>query len=245
MDVALHKLPVTIVLDRAGVTGPDGASHHGMWDGSIMQLVPGMKIAAPRDAKRVAELLNEAVEVSDGPTVVRFPKGKVGGEVEATSKLGGMDVLQSPGAGLGPDVLFAGAGPMALMGLEVADRLAGHGIGVTVIDPRWVKPIDEALVGAARQHRLVAVVEDNGRVGGFGDAVSRLLRDHDVDMPVKAFGLPQEFLPHGTRDEVLEAVGLTPQHVARQIIEAVALRSAGDVRETAADAASPERRPVE
>ena len=147
MDVALHKLPVTLVLDRAGVTGPDGASHHGMWDGSIMQLVPGMKIAAPRDAKRVAELLNEAVEVSDGPTVVRFPKGKVGGEVEAVAKLGGMDVLRSPAEGLGADVLLVGAGVMALTGLEIADRLAGHGIGVTVVDPRWTKPVDEALVG--------------------------------------------------------------------------------------------------
>jgi 1-deoxy-D-xylulose-5-phosphate synthase len=202
-----------------------------MWDGSIMQLVPGMKIAAPRDGKRVAELLNEAVEVSDGPTVVRFPKGKVGGEVEAVAKLGGMDVLRLPGAGLGSDVLLAGAGPMALMGLEVADRLAGHGIGVTVVDPRWTKPIDEALVDAARQHRLVVAVEDNGRVGGFGDAVSRLLRDHDVDVPVKTFGLPQEFLSHGKREQVLEEVGLTPQHLARQITEAVARRSAGDVRE--------------
>jgi len=110
MDVGLHQLPVTLVLDRAGVTGPDGASHHGMWDGSIMQLVPGMKIAAPRDGKRVAELLNEAVEVSDGPTVVRFPKGKVGGEVEAVTKLGGMDVLREPAEGLGPDVLLVGAG---------------------------------------------------------------------------------------------------------------------------------------
>jgi 1-deoxy-D-xylulose-5-phosphate synthase len=243
MDVALHKLPVTIVLDRAGVTGPDGASHHGMWDGSIMQLVPGMKIAAPRDAKRVAELLNEAVEVSGGPTVVRFPKGKVGGEVEAVAALGGMDVLRHPGDGLGPDVLLVGAGVMALTGLEVADRLAGHGIGVTVVDPRWTKPVDEALVVAARQHRLVVTVEDNGRVGGFGDAVARLLRDHDVDVPVKTFGLPQEFLSHGTRDEVLEEVGLTPQHLARQITEAVALRSPGDVRETAT--AATEGQPVE
>src|SRR5207342_3365474 len=209
MDVALHKLPVTLVLDRAGVTGPDGASHHGMWDGSIMQL------AAPRDAKRVAELLNEAVEVSGGPTVVRFPKGKVGGEVEAIAKLGGMDVLSSPAEGLGADVLLVGAGVMALTGLDVAGRLAGHGIGVTVVDPRWTKPVDEALVAAARQHRLVVTVEDNGRVGGFGDAVARLLRDHDVDVPVKTFGLPQEFLSHGTRAEVLEEAGLTPQHLAR------------------------------
>jgi 1-deoxy-D-xylulose-5-phosphate synthase len=139
-----------------------------------------------------------------------------------------MDVLAEPAPGLGADVLLVGAGPMALTGLAVADRLADHGIGVTVVDPRWTKPVDEALVAAARRHRLVAVVEDNGRVGGFGDAVSRLLRDHDVDMPVKTFGLPQEFLSHGTREEVLEEVGLTPQHLARQITEAVARRSAPD-----------------
>jgi 1-deoxy-D-xylulose-5-phosphate synthase len=243
MDVALHKLPVTFVLDRAGVTGPDGASHHGMWDGSIMQLVPGMKIAAPRDAKRVAELLNEAVEVADGPTVVRFPKGNVGGEVDAVAKLGGMDVLRAPGAGLGPDVLLVGAGPMALTGLQIADRLADHGIGVTVVDPRWTKPVDQALPGAARQHRLVAVIEDNGRAGGFGDAVARLLRDSDLDIPVKTFGLPQEFLAHGTRDEILEEAGLTAQQLALQITEAVARRSSAEVREQSAIAT--EGRPVE
>jgi 1-deoxy-D-xylulose-5-phosphate synthase len=240
MDVGLHQLPVTFVLDRAGVTGLDGASHHGMWDGSIMQLIPGMKIAAPRDALRVAELLNEAVEVSDGPTVVRFPKGKVGGEVEAIAKLGGMDVLRSPAAGLAEDVLLVGAGPMALMGLEIADRLAGHGIGVTVVDPRWTKPVDGALAGAARRHRLVATVEDNGLVGGFGDAVARLLRDHDVDVPVKTYGLPQEFLPHGTREEVLEDAGLTSQQVALRITEAVARRSSAEAQEGA-----PEPRTVE
>ncbi len=199
MDVALHRLPVTLVLDRAGVTGPDGASHNGMWDGSILQVVPGLKIAAPRDAARVAELLNEAVALADGPTVLRFPKGTVGGEVEAIAKLGGMDVLRAPGPGAAQDVLLLGAGPMALMCLPVADRLADHGIGVTVVDPRWIKPVDEALVDAARQHRLVAVAEDNGRAGGFGDAVSQLLRDQDVDAPVKTFGLPQPFLAHGER----------------------------------------------
>jgi 1-deoxy-D-xylulose-5-phosphate synthase len=229
MDVALHKLPVTLVLDRAGVTGPDGASHNGMWDGSILQVVPGLKIAAPRDAARVAELLNEAVAVSDGPTVVRFPKGTVGGEVEATGRLGEMDVLREPAEGAGRDVLLLGAGPMALMCLTVAERLADHGIGVTVVDPRWIKPVDEAVVAAARQHRLVAVVEDNSRVGGYGDAVSRLLRDHDVDMPVKTFGLPQQFLEHGDRGEVLAAAGLTPQHLARQITEAVARRAGAEV----------------
>jgi 1-deoxy-D-xylulose-5-phosphate synthase len=225
MDVALHRLPVTIALDRAGVTGPDGASHNGMWDGSILQVVPGLKIAAPRDAARVAELLNEAVAVADGPTVVRYPKGTVGGEVEAVGKLGGMDVLRAPGPEAGRDVLLLGAGPMALMCLTAADRLADHGIGVTVVDPRWIKPVDDAVVDAARAHRLVAVVEDNGRSGGYGDAVSRLLHDRDVDTPVKTFGLPQQFLAHGSRGEVLDEAGLTPQHLARQITEAVARRT--------------------
>ncbi len=231
MDVALHQLPVTIALDRAGVTGPDGASHNGMWDGSILQVVPGLRVAAPRDATRVAELLNEAVAVSDGPTVVRYPKGTVGNEVEAVGKLGGMDVLREPGSGVGRDVLLLGAGPMALTCLSVADRLADHGIGVTVVDPRWIKPVDEALAGAAGAHRLVAVVEDNGRAGGYGDAVSRLLHDRDVDVPVKTFGLPQEFLDHGERGQVLEAAGLTPQQLAREITEAVARRTTAEDRE--------------
>ncbi len=225
MDVALHRLPVTVVLDRAGVTGPDGASHNGMWDGSILQVVPGLKVAAPRDASRIAELLDEAIRVSDGPTVVRYPKGTVGAEAEAVGKLGGMDVLAVPGDGTTNDVLLLGAGPMAVTCLEVARRLADHGIGVTVVDPRWVKPVDEAVIPAAREHRLVAVAEDNGRSGGFGDAVSRLLRDHDVDTPVKTFGLPQEFLAHGSREQVLEAAGLSPQRLARQLTEAVARRT--------------------
>ncbi|HEY6497287.1 MAG TPA: 1-deoxy-D-xylulose-5-phosphate synthase [Trebonia sp.] len=225
MDVALHRLPVTVTLDRAGVTGPDGASHNGMWDGSILQVIPGLRVAAPRDGSRIAELLNEALDVSDGPTVVRWPKGTVGAEAEAVGKLGGMDVLATPAEGSGRDLLLLGAGPMAVTCVEVARRLQDHGIGVTVVDPRWLKPVDEAVAEAARQHRLVAVVEDNGRVGAFGDAVARLLRDHDVDVPVKTFGLAQEFLDHATRDAILEAAGLTPQHLARQLTEAVARRS--------------------
>jgi 1-deoxy-D-xylulose-5-phosphate synthase len=225
MDVALHRLPVTVALDRAGVTGPDGASHHGMWDGSILQVVPGLRIAAPRDAARIGELLNEAVAVSDGPTVLRYPRGTVGAEVAAIGKLGGMDVLARPAAGATQDVLLIGAGTMAVVGAATAERLADQGIGVTVIDPRWVKPLDEALVEAARGHRLVVTVEDNGRVGGFGDAVCRLLRDHDVDTPARTFGLPQEFLEHGERSQILEDAGLAPQHLARAITEAVAQRT--------------------
>jgi 1-deoxy-D-xylulose-5-phosphate synthase len=222
MDVALHRLPVTFALDRAGVTGPDGASHNGMWDGSILQVIPGLRIAAPRDAVRLAELLNEAVAVSDGPTVVRYPKGTIGGEAEAVGKLGGMDVLHRPAAEAARDVLLVGAGPMAITCLSAAVRLADQGIGVTVLDPRWLKPLDEALAEAAAGHRLVVTVEDNGRAGGFGDAVCRLLRDAGVGTPARTFGLPQEFLEHGKRDEILADAGLVPQHLAREITEAVA-----------------------
>ena len=221
LDVALHRLPVTIALDRAGVTGPDGPSHHGMWDGSVLQLVPGLRIAAPRDASRVAELLNEAVEFSAGPTVLRYPKGKVGGEVEAVGKLGTMDVLQFPRQDLGADVLLIGVGPMALTGLAVAGLLASQGIGATVVDPRWLKPLDETLTAAARRHRLVVTVEDNGLVGGFGDAVCRQLREHDIDAVVRTFGLPQQFLGHGSRDEILADAGLTSGSLAEAIIAAV------------------------
>jgi 1-deoxy-D-xylulose-5-phosphate synthase len=225
MDVALHRLPVTFVLDRAGVTGPDGPSHHGMWDGSILQLAPGLRIAAPRDATRLSELLREAIAISDGPTVLRYPKASAGGDIDAVGKMGDMDVLRwsgDGGAGRSQDVLLIGAGVMASVCLETAARLADQGIGVTVVDPRWTKPVDQAILEPARGSRLVVVVEDNGRAGGFGDAVCRLLRDHGVDTPARTFGLPQRFIEQGERAEILADAGLTPQHLARQITEIAA-----------------------
>jgi 1-deoxy-D-xylulose-5-phosphate synthase len=222
MDVAMHRLPVTFVLDRAGVTGPDGASHHGMWDGSLLQIVPGIRVAAPRDGTRLTELLREAVAINDGPTALRFPRGGVPGDLPGVGKLGGMDVLAVPAEGTGQDVLLLAAGPMGAIAVEVAERLNGQGIGVTVVDPRWVKPLDEALAAAAAAHRLVVTVEDNGTAGGFGDAVARYLRDADIATPVRTFGLPQRFLEHGERAEVLAEVGLTPQQLARSVTEAVA-----------------------
>jgi 1-deoxy-D-xylulose-5-phosphate synthase len=225
MDVALHRLPVTFVLDRAGVTGPDGASHHGMWDGSILQLVPGLRIAVPRDGSRIVELLREAVSIDDGPTALRFPGRLALPDIPAVAKLGSMDVLRAPADSVARDVLLLGAGPMAGLCVTAADRLADHGIGVTVVDPRWVKPLDLAVATAAREHGLVVTVEDNGRVGGFGDAVARLLRDENVDTPVRTFGLPQEFLEHGERADLLEDAGLAPQHIARIITELVAGRT--------------------
>ncbi len=225
MDVAMHRLPVTFVLDRAGITGPDGASHHGMWDGSLLQLVPGMRVAVPRDGARLTELLREALAVADGPTAIRFPRGKAPQDIPAVGALGSMDVLRAAEAGAARDVLLVGAGPMAGACVEAADRLADQGIGVTVVDPRWVQPVDAALAGAAAEYRLVVTVEDSGRAGGFGDAVARLLRDRDVETPVKTFGIGQEFLEHGERGELLEDQGLAPQQLARVITEAVASRT--------------------
>ncbi|GAB3155740.1 1-deoxy-D-xylulose-5-phosphate synthase [Microbispora hainanensis] len=221
MDVALHRQPVTVVLDRAGVTGDDGASHNGMWDLSILQVIPGLSVAAPRDGARLRELLAEAVGIEDGPTVVRFSKGALPKDVEAVGKLGGMDVLRTGDA----DVLLVAVGPMAEVCMEAATLLDAQGISATVVDPRWVKPLDEALVPAAAAHKLVVVVEDNGRVGGVGDAVARLLRDADVDVPVRTYGIPQRFLDHAKRAKILSDIGLTGQDLARQITEAVARRS--------------------
>jgi 1-deoxy-D-xylulose-5-phosphate synthase len=224
MDVAMHRLPVTFVLDRAGVTGPDGASHHGMWDLSLTQLVPGMRVAVPRDGTRLAELLREAVAVADGPTMLRFPRGTAPADVPAIGALGSMDVLRQPESGAAADVLLIGVGALAGTCAQAADGLAAQGIGVTVVDPRWVKPLDEALIGAAAASRLVVTVEDGGRSGGVGDAVARLLRDHDVDTPIRTFGLAQEFLEHGDRPDLLEDQGLAPQQLARVITEMVARR---------------------
>ncbi len=174
MDVALHRCGVTFVLDRAGVTGDDGASHNGMWDMSILQVVPGLRLAAPRDGARLRELLREAVTVDDAPTVVRFPKGPPTADIEAVDRAGGCDVLVRKGA---RDVLIVGVGSMAAVSVDVAARLADQGIGVTVVDPRWVKPVDPALVELARHHKLVVSVEDNGIVGGCGTALLQTLNE--------------------------------------------------------------------
>jgi len=218
MDVALHHCGVTLVLDRAGVTGDDGASHNGMWDMSILQVVPGLRLCAPRDGARVRELLRECVVVTDAPTVLRLPKGPPPDDLEAVDRIGSMDVLVRDGA---KDVLIVGIGSMAAVSVDVAARLADQGIGVTVVDPRWVKPWDPAIVQLARDHRQVVCVEDNGRVGGCGSTLLQLLNDEQVDTPYRQYGIPQEFLDHAKRDAILERVGLTAQALARGIVEDV------------------------
>lgn len=215
MDVALHKAGVTFVLDRAGVTGPDGPSHHGVWDLSILQVVPGIRIAAPRDSVRLAEELGEAVRVDDGPTVLRFPKGTVGVEYDAVRRTDdGVDVLTESER---RDVLIVTVGPMAGVGLDVAERLAAQGIGATVVDPRWVVPVPRSVVDLAADYRIVVSIEDGIRVGGIGTRIRQDLREAGVDTAVTEVGLPDEFLDHGSRGDILERVGLTPQHIARDV----------------------------
>ena len=219
MDVALHKAGVTFVLDRAGVTGPDGASHHGMWDLSVLQVVPGIRIAAPRDSQTLREELQEAVQVNDAPTVVRFSKGNVGSNIKALSRTSdGVDVLLKSAS---KDVLILTVGSMASVGLQVAELLAAQGIGSTVIDPRWVVPVAKSVIDMAAEHRLVVTVEDGIKVGGIGTRVRQDMRAAQVDTALNEVGLPDEFLEHASRAEIMERVGMTAQSIARDIVAQV------------------------
>ncbi len=215
MDVALHRAGVTIVLDRAGITGPDGASHHGMWDLAMLQVVPGIRLAAPRDATRLREELAEAIAVSDAPTVLRFPKGSAPPDIVATRRLGdGVDVLAE---GTRSDVLIVSVGTMSGIALDAARILADAGIGATVVDPRWVVPIAASLIDLAAAHRLVVTIEDGVRVGGIGTRLRQDLRAAGVDTALDEVGLPDAFLPHDTREALLASTGLTGPEIAANI----------------------------
>jgi 1-deoxy-D-xylulose-5-phosphate synthase len=219
MDVALHRAGVTFVLDRAGVTGPDGPSHHGMWDLALLQIVPGIRLAAPRDAQRLREELAEALAVDDGPTVIRYPKGSVGAEIVAQRRTSdGVDVLREAAH---KDVLIVAIGDMALIALDVAERLAQQGIGATVIDPRWVVPVPASVISLAADHRLVITLEDGVRVGGIGTRIRQDLRGAGVDTAVDELGLPDEFIDHGSRTDILADAGLTAQAITRDVVAQV------------------------
>lgn len=219
MDVALHKAGVTFVLDRAGVTGPDGPSHHGIWDLAMLQLVPGIRIAAPRDATRLREEFREAVAVADAPTVVRYPKGGVPADLDAIERLpDGVDVLAR---GSSDDVLLVGIGPMVHLAMDVAERLRAQGIGATVVDPRWAIPVQPSVVELARAHRLVITIEDGIRVGGVGTRVRQVLREAGVDTAVDELGIPDEFIDHATREQILEDAGLTAAKIAHDVVAQV------------------------
>ncbi|QPK78320.1 1-deoxy-D-xylulose-5-phosphate synthase [Corynebacterium lizhenjunii] len=231
MDIGLLKLPVTLVLDRAGVTGSDGASHNGVWDMSITTIVPGIRVAAPRDGQRLRELFREAIEVSDGPTVVRFPKGNLLEDQEALDTLvDGVDILhygdnQDQSS---PDVLIIAVGAMSARSLAAARLLEEQGLNVTVVDPRWVAPVPRSLIGLAGDHDLVVTVEDGTMRGGIGSLLSEALSAAEVDTPLRRLAFPNYYPKHATRGELLEEVGLDPESIAESVLGWVGTLTAQD-----------------
>ena len=214
MDVALLKLPVTLVLDRAGITGPDGASHNGVWDLSLLGMVPGMRVAAPRDASSLREQLGEALEVDDGPTAIRFPKGSVGADIKAVERIEGVDMLCRPHD---PDVLLVAVGPLATIALTAAATLGERGVAVAVVDPRWVLPVPEQVVKFAGNVRLVVTLEESGLHGGVGSAVAARMREARIDTPVRSVGVPQRFLAQAARSAIHADLGLAAADLVTNI----------------------------
>ena len=216
LDVALHKAGVTFVLDRAGITGDDGPSHHRIWDLAVTGLVPTMHVAAPRDAARLRETLREAVAINDAPTAVRFPKGAVQGDIPAFERRDGVDVLYR---GESADVLLISIGSMASIAVEAASQAYREGVGVTVIDPRWVKPLPASLISMVDRYKSVVVLEDGIKHGGIASAISEQCREAGLNIAIHSIGVPLEFIEHSKRSEILEDLGITAQKISRDIVE--------------------------
>jgi 1-deoxy-D-xylulose-5-phosphate synthase len=216
LDVALHKAGVTFVLDRAGITGDDGPSHHGIWDLAVTGLVPTMHVAAPRDAARLRETLREAVAINDAPTAVRFPKGAVQSDIPAFERRDGVDVLYR---GESADVLLVSIGSMAAIAVEAASQAYREGVGVTVIDPRWVKPLPASLISMVERYKSVVVLEDGIKHGGIASAISEQCREAGLNIAIHSIGVPLEFIEHSKRSEILEDLGITAQKISRDIVE--------------------------
>ena len=215
LDVALHKAGVTFVLDRSGVTGDDGPSHHGIWDLALTGIIPTMRVAAPRDASRLRETLREALEVSDAPTAIRFPKGAVTKDIPAFERRDGVDVLYR---GESADVLLVSIGAMAAIAVEAASQAYREGVGVTVIDPRWVKPIPESLITMARRYKSVVVLEDGIKHAGIASSISEAFREAGLNVAIHSIGIPLEFIEHSKRSEILDDLGINAQKISRDIV---------------------------
>ena len=216
LDVALHKAGVTFVLDRAGITGDDGPSHHGIWDMALTGIVPTLHLAAPRDSARLKEVLREAIAISDAPSVIRFPKGAVPADIPAFERRDGIDVLYR---GESADVLLISVGAMATLAVEAASQAYREGVGVTVIDPRWVKPLPKSLITMADRYKSVVVVEDGIAHGGIASALSEMFRSAGLQTPIHSIGVPLTFIEHSKRSEILSDLGITSQNIAREIVE--------------------------
>lgn len=215
LDVALHKAGVTFVLDRAGVTGDDGPSHNGIWDLALTGIVPTLHVAAPRDGATLRETLREAMDISDAPSLIRYPKGVLTPDFPAFERRDGIDVLYH---GESADILLISVGAMASMAVEAAAQAYREGVGVTVIDPRWVKPLPRSLITMARGYRSVVVIEDGIKHGGIASTVSELFREEGLQIPVHSIGIPLVFLEHAKRDEIFSELGITAQTITRSLV---------------------------
>ena len=215
LDVALHKAGVTFVLDRAGITGDDGPSHNGIWDLALTGIVPTLHVAAPRDGQQLRETLREALDISDAPSLIRFPKGVVNPDIPAFERRDGVDVLYR---GESADILLVSIGAFAAIAVEAAGQAYREGVGVTVIDPRWVKPLPESLVTMAQRYKSVVVLEDGIKHGGIASTISELFREFQLNVPVHSIGVPLTFLEHAKRNEILEDLGITVQNITRSLV---------------------------
>lgn len=215
LDAALHKAGLTLVLDRAGITGDDGPSHHGIWDLALGGIIPTLHIAAPRDGARLRETFRESLDISDAPSLVRFPKGAVQADIPAFERRDGIDVLYR---GESADILLISIGAMASIAVEAASQAYREGVGVTVIDPRWVKPLPKSLVSMAERYKSVVVVEDGIRHGGIASTISEMFRDAGISIPIHSIGVPLEFIEHSKRAEILNDLGITAQNITREIV---------------------------
>ena len=218
MDVALHKLPVVFVIDRAGVTGPDGSSHHGIFDLSYLRLIPNLKVAAPADATELCALLETAL-ASDGPIAIRYPKGPVPSTPDLPVEplpIGRWEELRK-----GSDAVIFAVGRMVEVAQEAAERLEIQKVSCAVVNARWIKPVDPRIVEWARGHPVVITVEDNVGTGGFGGAVLEALAPHGLAGRVRMLALPDAFLPHGRASDILKEHGLDAAGVARAVYDAV------------------------
>jgi 1-deoxy-D-xylulose-5-phosphate synthase len=215
LDVALHKAGVTFVLDRAGVTGDDGPSHNGMWDLALTGIVPTLHVAAPRDGQRLRETLRESLDIGDAPSLIRFPKGAINPDIPAFERRDGIDVLYR---GESADVLLISIGALASIAVESAAQAYREGVGVTVIDPRWVKPLPKALITMAQRYKNVVVLEDGIKHGGIASTVSELFREEQLNTPVHSIGLPLTFIEHSKRAQILEDLGITVQNITRSLV---------------------------
>ena len=214
LDVALHKAGVTFVLDRAGITGDDGPSHHGIWDLALTGIVPNMHVGAPRDGARLKEILRACIGISDAPSMVRFPKGAVPADISALERIDGIDVLHK---GATQQVLIISIGSMAGMAIEVAQLAKAQSIEITVVDPLWVKPIPQSLIEMCAHYSTVVVMEDGIKHAGIASTISEAVRESDNNCSLHSIGVPLEFIEHSKRAEILDDLEITPDAIVQQI----------------------------